>query len=77
MDFAIPTDPWVKVKEGEKAWQILGPWHESDNDTIIKALRTVTKNLEKRFKDLKIRGRINTIQTTALLISTRKIKRVL
>ena len=35
-----------------------------------KTLRTISKNLEKRFSELEIRGRIETVQTTALLKST-------
>ena len=40
-------------------------------------LETVTKNLEKRLEELEIRGRIETIQTTALLRSARILRRVL
>ena len=40
-------------------------------------LRTIPKGLERRLKELKIRGRIETIQTTALLRSARILSRVL
>ena len=36
---------------------------------VIRALRTVFKNLEKRLSKLKLRGRIKTIQTAAHKIS--------
>ena len=44
---------------------------------IISALSTVTKELIKGLEDLKIRGRVGTIQTTALLRSARILRRVL
>ena len=44
---------------------------------IVGALGTVPINLEKRLEDLEIRGRIETIQTTALLRSAGIFKRVL
>ena len=44
---------------------------------VVGALETVPINLEKRLGDLEIRGRIETIQTTALLQSARIPRRVL
>ena len=44
---------------------------------IIDALRTVTKELIKGLQDLEIKGRVDTIQTTALLRSARILSRVL
>ena len=44
---------------------------------VVCALGTVPIKLEKRLEDLEIRGRIETIQTTALLQSARILKRVL
>ena len=44
---------------------------------IIGALGTVTKELVKGQEDLQIRGRVETIQITALLRSTRILRRVL
>ena len=43
----------------------------------IGTLGTVTKGLVKGLEDLEIRGRVETIQTTALLISTRILRRIL
>ena len=43
----------------------------------IGGLRTVTKGLIKGLEDLEIRGRVETIQTTALLRSARILRRVL
>ena len=47
------------------------------NPVIIGALDTVTKGLVQGLEDLEIRGQVETIQTTALLISVRILRRVL
>ena len=44
---------------------------------IIIALGTVTKGLIQGLEDLEITGRVETIQTTALLRSARILRRVL
>ena len=44
---------------------------------VIGALGTLTKGLLQGLKDLEIRGRVKTIQTTALLRSARILRRVL
>ena len=44
---------------------------------VIGALGTVTKGLLKGLKDLEVGGRVETIQTTALLRSARILRRVL
>ena len=44
---------------------------------VIGALETIPKALEKNLGELEIRGRIETIQTTALLGSARILRRVL
>ena len=52
--------------------------HESDvNTNVIGALGTVTKGLIKGLEDLEIKGRVETIQTTALLRLARILRRVL
>ena len=43
----------------------------------IGAIGTVTKGLVKGLEDLEIKGRVMTIQTTALLRSARILRRVL
>ena len=45
--------------------------------TVIGALGTVTKGLAQGLKDMEIKGRVKTIQTTALLRSVRILRRVL
>ena len=45
--------------------------------TVIVALGIVHKGLERRLEVLEIRGRIETIQTTALLRSARILRKVL
>ena len=44
---------------------------------VIGAFGTVIKELEQGLKDLKLRGRVETIQTTGLLRSDRIQRRVL
>ena len=44
---------------------------------MIGALGTVTKGLLKGLEDLEIGGRVETIQTTALLRTSRVLRRVL
>ena len=44
---------------------------------VVYALGTVSKGLEKRLQELEIRGRIETIQNTALLRSSRILRRIL
>ena len=44
---------------------------------VVGVLGTVPKDLERRIEELEIRGRIDTIQTTALLRSARILRRVL
>ena len=44
---------------------------------VIGALVTVTKGLVQGQEDLEIRGRVETVQTTALLRSTRILRKVL
>ena len=44
---------------------------------VIGALGTVTKGLLKGLEDLEVGGRVETIQTTALLRTARKLRRVL
>ena len=44
---------------------------------VIGALGTVTKGLVKGLENLEIRGRVETIQTTALLGSARILRRML
>ena len=42
---------------------------------VIGAFGTVTKGLSKRLEDLEVGGRVDTIQTTALLRTTRLLRR--
>ena len=76
MDFAIPVDYRVKIKESEKsdkyldlAWELRKLWNMKVMviPTVIFMLGTVPKGLERGLEELKIRGHIDTIQTAALL----------
>ena len=86
MDFAVPADHRVKVKESEKIDKYLDLARELKKiwnmrvkvvPIVIGALGTVPKGLERSLDELEIRGRIETIQTTALLRSARILRRVL
>ena len=61
--------PCQRTKKNSKIKVILIP-------VIVGALGTVLKTQKKKFDKLEIRGRIETIQTTALLKSARIFRRV-
>ena len=86
MDFVVPAEHRVKLKEGEindkyvdlprnlkKQWNM----RVTIIPIVIDALGTVTKELVKGLEDLEIRGRGETITTTTLLRSARILKRVM
>ena len=86
MDFAVPSDHRIKLKESEKRDEYLdlqkGPkklWNMkvTEISVVISALVTITKGLVQGLEDLEIRGRVETIQTAALLRSVRKLRIVL
>ena len=85
VDFAAPVDHRVKLKESEKrdkylelSEELQKPWNMKV--TVIPivnvALGTVTKGLVQGLEVLEIRGRVETIQTTALLRSARILRRI-
>ena len=76
MDFEVPADHRVKLKEIEKMDEYLDRARELKKvmelkvkviPIVVGALGTVPINLEKRLEDLEIRGRIETIQTTVAI----------
>ena len=86
MDFAVSADHRVKLKESEKkdkyldlAWGLkkLRNIKVKTKPIVIGAFGTVTKGLVKGPEDLEIRGRLKTIQTTALLRSARILRNVM
>ena len=83
---AVPADPRIKLKECEKRDKYLDLARElkklwNMKGTIIPivsgAFGTVTKGLLKGLEDLEVGGRMETIQTTALLKTARILRRVL
>ena len=85
MNFAVPADHRIKLKESEKNNKYLDLarglkklWTMKITviPIIIGALGTVTEGLLKGLEDLEIGGWEETIQTTALLISVRILRRV-
>ena len=86
MDFAVPADHGVKLKESEKKNKYLDLTRELEKlrnmkmtfiPIIIGDLGTVTKGLLKGLEDLEITGQVETIQTTTLLRSAKIPRRVL
>ena len=86
VDFAVPADHRINLKESEKKDKYLDLARElkklwNMNVTIIPieigVFGTVTKGLLKGLEDLEVRGRVETIQTKALLKTARILRRVL
>ncbi len=86
VDFAVPADHRIKLKECEKknnyldlAWELKKLWNTKVTivPIVIGALGTVTKGLLKSLEDLEVGGREETIQMTALLRTARIPRRVL
>ena len=86
VDFAVPADYRIN-KECEKkdnylnlAWELkkkLRNMQVTIIPIVIGAFGTVTKGLLKGLEDLEVGGRVETIQTTALLRTARILRRVL
>ena len=83
VDFAVPADHTIKLKEYEKkdkyldlARELKKLWNMQVTiiPIVIGAFETVTKGLQQGLEDLEVGGRVETIQTTALL-RTAKIQR--
>ena len=86
MDFAVPVDHRIKLKENEKKDKYVDLDRELKKlwkikvtiiPIVIGALGTVTKGLIQGLGDLKITGRVETIQSTTLLRTARILRRVL
>ena len=88
VDFAVPADHRIKLKECEKKDKYLDLdkiekknklWNMKVTiiPIVIGAFGTVTKGLLKGLEDLEVGGRVETIQTTALLRTARILRRVL
>ena len=86
MDFAVPADHRIKLKECEKKDKYLDYtrglkklWNIKVTIIwiVIGAFCTVTKGLLKGLDDLEVGGRVETMQTTALLRTARILRRVL
>ena len=86
VDFAVPADHRIKLKECEKkdkyidlARELKKLWNMQVTIIPIEigAFGTVTKGLLKGLEHLEVGGRVETIQTTALLRNARILRRVL
>ena len=76
VDFAVPADHRINLKECEKRNKYLDLARELKKliPIVIGAFGTVTKRLLK--EDLEVGSRVETIQTTALLKTARILRRV-
>ena len=81
----MPADHRINLKQSEKkdkyldlARELRKLWNMKVTivPIVIGALGTITKGLLKGLKDLEVGGRVETIQTTALLRTARILKRV-
>ena len=86
VDFAVPADHRIKLKECEKrdkyldfARELKKLWNMKVTiiQIVIGAFGTVTKGLLKGLEDLEVGDRVETIQTAALLKAARILRRVL
>ena len=87
MDVAVSVDHRVKIEENEKIIKFLEIARELKKKLwkrqvtviliVFGELGTNSKGLERKLKRVEIRGRIETILTTALLRSARILRRVL
>ena len=86
IDFAVPADHRIKLKEYEKrdkylnlAWELKKLWNMKVTiiPIVIGAFVTVTKGLLKGLEDLEVGSRVETIQTTALSKTATILGRVL
>ena len=86
VDFAVLADHRMKLKECEKKDKYLDLARELKKlrnmlvtiiPIVIGAFGTVTKGLLRGLEDLEVGGRVETIQTTALLRTARILWRVL
>ena len=86
VDFAVPADHRIKLKDWEKKDKYLDFARELKKlwniwvtiaPIVIGTFGTVTKGLLKGLEDLEVGGRVETIQTTVLLKTARIPRRVL
>ena len=86
VDFAVPADHRIKLKECEKrdkyldlARELKKLWNMTVTiiPIVIGAFGTVSKGLLKGLEDLEVGDLVETIQTTALLKTARILRRVL
>ena len=83
VDFAVPADHRINLKESEKkdkyldlARELKKLWNMKVTivPIVIDALGTVTKGLLKGLEDLEVSGRVETNRTTALLRTARILR---
>ena len=75
VDFAVPADHRIKLKECEKRDKYLDLARELT--IVIGAFGMMTKGLLKGLENLEVGGRVEATQTTVLLKTARILRRVL
>ena len=85
VDFAVPAYLRINLKESEKkdkyidlSRELKKLWNMKVTNVpiVIGALGTITKGSLKALEDLEVGGRVETVQTTALLRTARILRRV-
>ena len=85
VDFAVPVDHRINLKESEKkdkyldlARELKKLWNMKVRivPIVIGALGTITKGLLKGLEDMEVGGRVETIQRIVLLRTARILRRV-
>ena len=86
VDFAVPADHRINLKKSEKndkyldlARELKKLWNMKVTivPIVIGALDTIIKGLLKGLEDLEVGGRVETIQTIALLRTAKILRRLL
>ena len=86
VEFAVPADHWINLKESEKkdkyldlARELKKLWNMKVTivTIVIGAFGSISKGLLKGLEDVEVGGRVETIQTTVLLRMARILRRVL
>ena len=86
VDFAVPADHRIERKESVKKekyldldWELKRQWNMKVTiiPIVIGAFGTVIKGLSKELEDLEVGGQVETIQTTVLLRTVRRLRKVL
>ena len=74
IDFSIPVHNKMEIKRRQNTWNLQESWKSCE---VTMSTWNIPQDIGKETSELEIRGRIKTIQVTALLKSARILRRVL